>query len=76
MRIFISRTIAYQPHIYQKWVGSHASGYGMLTCICMAKCDEIYHVVQELWTFSLTERTDSHIDYSANPSVMQFINPT
>ena len=38
-----------------------------------AKRDKIYHVVQELLTFSLTGngRTDSHSDYSADQRVVQ-----
>ena len=38
------------------------------------KCNKICHVIQELWTFSLTGngRTDIHSDYSADPWVMQW----
>ena len=42
-----------------------------------AKCDKIYHVVQELLLFSLhvianrRTRTDSHSDYSADTRAVQ-----
>ena len=34
---------------------------------------QIYHLVQELLAFSLTDhqRTDSHSDYSADPMILQ-----
>ena len=42
-----------------------------------AKCDKINHVFKDLLTFSLTGnkrtygQTESHIDYSADPSVQE-----
>ena len=33
----------------------HVNRYGMLTYICMLNVMKIYHVVQELWAFSLTD---------------------
>ena len=37
-----------------KKVVSHASGLGILICIFMQNVIKVYHVVQEIWTFSLT----------------------
>ena len=37
-----------QQTIVNKNVVSHASGYGILTCMCMQNVIKIYHVVQEL----------------------------
>ena len=53
------------------------SGKEMLTCIFMQNVIKIYHVVQEVRTFSLagTRWTDSHGDYSADPRFENSANP-
>ena len=38
----------------------HASGQEMLTCTCMHNVIKIYHVIQELLTFSLTGNGWTH----------------
>ena len=54
----------------------HVNDYTMLTCIYNQNLIKIYHVVQKLWAFSLTDngRTDSQSDYNTNLLVVQYKN--